>query len=45
MKINQIIPIWEKEKKHYVKRSTMSAYYLLCHNHILPFFGEMEEVR
>lgn len=44
MKIKDIIPKWTFEKEHFVKKSTMSAYSLLIHNHILPYFGNKEEV-
>lgn len=44
MKLNEIIPKWQFEKKHFVKKSTMSAYSLLLQNHIVPFFGEYETV-
>lgn len=42
MTLNEIIPLWEFEKKHFVKKSTMSAYSLLIQNHIKPFFGNEE---
>lgn len=40
----EIAASWEKEKKLYVKRSTLSAYLLILQNHLLPFFGEMNEI-
>lgn len=45
LKISQIIDLWKKDKKQYVKKSTYSAYVLLVENHLLPYFGEMEEVK
>lgn len=44
MNLNEIITKWQFEKKHYVKRSTMSAYSLLIQNHIVPFFGESDNI-
>lgn len=45
LKISQIIDFWKKDKKQYVKKSTYSAYVLLVENHLLPYFGEKEEVK
>lgn len=45
LKISQIIDLWKKDKKQYVKKSTYSAYVLLVENHLLQYFGEMEEVK
>lgn len=42
MKIKDIVEKWSLEKKHFVKKSTMSAYSLLLQNHVLPTFGEKE---
>ena len=39
MIIREIVELWKKDKIHYVKRSTYSAYILLIENHILPTFG------
>ncbi|MBQ8451249.1 MAG: site-specific integrase [Clostridia bacterium] len=39
MTIREIVELWKKDKIHYVKRSTYSAYILLIENHILPTFG------
>lgn len=44
MNLNEIITKWQFEKKHFVKRSTMSAYSLLIQNHIVPFFGECDNI-
>ena len=44
MTLNEIIPKWQFEKKHFVKKSTMSAYSLLLQNHIIPFFGKYDNI-
>ena len=36
--------LWLAEKKHLVKRSSYSAYYLLLVNHLLPFFGSEYDI-
>lgn len=43
--LSQIIDSWKKDKKQYVKKSTYSAYVLLVENHLLPYFGNKEEVK
>ncbi|WP_445458395.1 tyrosine-type recombinase/integrase [Flavobacterium sp. HNIBRBA15423] len=43
MKLKEIIPAFIEYKSAFVKRSTISAYSLLLQNHVLPFFGELEE--
>ena len=40
MTLAEIADLWKKDKKHYVKTSTYSAYMLTLQNHILPIFGE-----
>lgn len=42
--IRQIIDLWKLDKKQYVKKSTYSAYMLLIENHLLPAFGDKENV-
>lgn len=42
--LSQIIDLWKKDKKQYVKKSTYSAYVLLVKNHLLPYFGDKGEV-
>ena len=37
--ILDVIDLWKKNKKQYVKKSSFSAYTLLIENHILPIFG------
>lgn len=44
MKIKELIKLWMDDKKMYVKKSTYSAYMLLLENHLLPVFGEMENI-
>lgn len=44
MKIIEIIKLWEKDKKLYVKKSTYSAYILLIENHINPYFADKEQI-
>ena len=44
MKINEIIKLWENDKKLYVKKSTYSAYLLLIENHINPYFADKEQI-
>lgn len=36
--------LWKEEKKQYVKISTFSAYCLLCDNHLLPYFGNLDDI-
>lgn len=42
--IAEIIELWKKDKKQYVKRSSFSAYILLIQNHLLPAFGNNTQV-
>ncbi|GGF05960.1 site-specific integrase [Flavobacterium limi] len=35
----EVINLWKKDKKQYVKKSSFSAYTLLIENHLLPVFG------
>lgn len=44
MKLEDIYKLWINEKRHFVKKSTMSAYTLVSENHILPYFGLCEEI-
>lgn len=44
IKINEIIELWLKEKKNFVKQSTISAYELLIENHISPYFGDKDDI-
>ncbi|WP_209390140.1 site-specific integrase [Chryseobacterium sp. RR2-3-20] len=42
--LSEVIDLWKTDKKNYVKKSTFSAYVLLIENHLLPTFGDKEEV-
>ncbi|MDR2005456.1 MAG: site-specific integrase [Prevotella sp.] len=44
-KISTVIDLWKEDKKQYVKKSSYSAYMLLLENHLLPTFGDRDEVR
>ena len=44
MVIKDIAVMWKDDKKKFVKESTYSAYCLLLTNHIIPFFGNKEEI-
>jgi integrase len=37
--ISEVVNHWKKDKKQYVKKSSLSAYMLLIENHLLPAFG------
>lgn len=43
-KIREIAMAWKEDKRPYVKQSTFAVYMLMLENHILPFFGECEEL-
>ena len=40
----EIVVLWQADKKQYVKRSTYSAYSLLIANHLLPAFTGANDV-
>lgn len=42
--LSEIIELWKKDKKQYVKKSSFSAYVLLTENHLLPVFGHYYEL-
>lgn len=42
--ISQIIELWKTDKKQYVKKSSFSAYALLIENHLLPVFGNKQQI-
>ena len=42
--IREISEAWREYKRPYVKRSTLAAYILILENHILPDFGESNEL-
>lgn len=39
-----LVSLWKDEKVHYVKRSTFAAYSLLLKNHLLPEFGDYQDI-
>ncbi len=41
---SELIISWKEDKKQYVKKSTFSAYMLLLQNHLLPVFGESNQI-
>jgi len=43
-KISEVINLWKADKKQYVKKSSYAAYLLLIENHLLPVFGEKNEI-
>ena len=42
--IQQVAKLWQKDKKQYVKKSTISSYLLLLENHLLPEFGNQHTI-
>lgn len=42
--IAEILQHWRADKKQYVKRSSLSAYMLLSEKHILPVFGNSQQI-
>ena len=40
----EIVVLWQADKKQYVKRSTYSAYSLMISNHLLPAFSGVRDV-
>lgn len=40
-----VAELWKADKKQYVKKSTYAAYCLLIQSHLLPFFGEKNDIR
>ena len=40
----EIVVLWQADKKQYVKRSTYSAYSLLVNNHLIPAFAGVYDV-
>lgn len=43
-KMSELVSLWKADKKQYVKKSTFSAYMLLLENHLLPIFGESQQI-
>lgn len=44
MKLKEIAEAWYEDHRQYVKESTSSAYALIINNHIIPNFGESENI-
>ncbi len=40
----EIVRLWQADKKQYVKKSTFAVYSLLIVNHLIPAFGKMRDV-
>jgi integrase len=43
-RITEIVGLWKTDKKQYVKKSSYSAYVLLLENHLLPAFGDKQNI-
>ena len=43
-RFDEIVVLWQADKKQYVKRSTYSAYSLLVSNHLIPAFSGVSDV-
>lgn len=44
MKIKEITEAWFDDHRQYVKESTSAAYALILNNHVIPYFGEYENI-
>jgi integrase len=44
MKLKEIAAAWYEDHRQYVKESTSSAYALILNNHVIPYFGESENI-
>ena len=44
MKLKEIAKVWYEDHRQYVKESTSAAYVLILNNHIIPYFGESENI-
>jgi len=42
--LSEVIRLWRTDKKQYVKKSSFSAYTLLIENHLLPVFGNRNNI-
>lgn len=42
--ISEIVSVWKTDKRQYVKKSSFSAYSLLIENHLLPTFGDKQNI-
>ena len=41
---SEVAALWKADKKQYVKKSTYAAYSLLIQSHLLPDFGELNDI-
>ena len=41
---SKVAELWKADKKQYVKKSTYAAYCLLIQSHLLPVFGELNDI-
>lgn len=41
---SEVIRLWKIDKKQYVKKSSFSTYVLLIENHLLPIFGNKQDI-
>ena len=41
---SKVAELWKADKKQYVKKSTFAAYSLLIQSHLLPDFGELNDI-
>lgn len=44
MKLKEIAKAWYDDHRQYVKESTSSAYAMILNNHVIPYFGESENI-
>ncbi|MBQ4147160.1 MAG: site-specific integrase [Prevotella sp.] len=41
---NEVYDAWYRDKRNYVKKTTISSYVLTAENHLIPRFGEMTSI-
>ena len=41
---NEVYDAWYRDKRNYVKQTTISSYVLTAENHLIPRFGEMTSI-
>lgn len=41
---SKVAGLWKTDKVHFVKRSTYAAYSLIVANHLIPYFGDMNDI-
>lgn len=44
MTLREVAFHWQQDKEMYVKKSSFAAYSLLLQNHLLPYFGDNEDI-